>query len=245
METETYLIIAAVFLAAGVVKGISGLGLPTISMALLSLLMAPAKAAMLMVLPSFATNIAQCFGPHWRRLARNFWPLWTYLALLTLYSPLASIETAGSRATAILAVVLIAYGIWGLWKPELPEIRAEARSTAALVGTLSGLVAAATGVFVMPLVPYLQSLRLAKEEFIQGLGISFMIATVALSIRLGTANAEELLANLPGCATALVAAFLGLWMGGRLRGRLNPTQFQRALYGVFVALGSIMLSRAL
>lgn len=245
MDTETYLIIAAVFLAAGVVKGISGLGLPTISMALLSLLMAPAKAAMLMVLPSFATNIAQCFGPHWRRLARNFWPLWSCLALLTLYSPLASIETAGSRATAILAVVLIAYGIWGLWKPELPEIRAEARSTAALVGAFSGLVAAATGVFVMPLVPYLQSLRLAKDEFIQGLGISFMIATVALSIRLGMSNAEELLANLPGCATALVAAFLGLWMGGRLRGRLNPTQFQRALYGVFVALGSIMLSRSL
>lgn len=245
MDTETYLIIAAVFLAAGVVKGISGLGLPTISMALLSLLMAPAKAAMLMVLPSFATNIAQCFGPHWRRLARNFWPLWSCLALLTLYSPLASIETAGSRAAAILAVVLIAYGIWGLWKPELPEMRAEARSTAALVGALSGLVAAATGVFVMPLVPYLQSLRLAKDEFIQGLGISFMIATVALSIRLGMSNAEELLANLPGCATALVAAFLGLWMGGRLRGRLNPTQFQRALYGVFVALGSIMLSRSL
>lgn len=49
METETYLIIAAVFLAAGVVKGISGLGLPTISMALLSLMMAPAKAAMLSV----------------------------------------------------------------------------------------------------------------------------------------------------------------------------------------------------
>lgn len=245
MDTDTYLIIAAVFLAAGVVKGISGLGLPTISMALLSLLMAPAKAAMLMVLPSFATNIAQCFGPHWRRLARNFWPLWACLALLTLYSPLASIETAGSRATAILAVVLIAYGIWGLWKPELPEIRAESRSTAALVGTLSGLVAAATGVFVMPLVPYLQSLRLAKEEFIQGLGISFMIATVALSIRLGVANADELLANLPGCATALVTAFLGLWIGARLRGRLNPTQFQRALYGVFIALGLIMLSRAL
>jgi uncharacterized membrane protein YfcA len=245
MDTETYLIIAAVFLAAGVVKGISGLGLPTISMALLSLLMVPAKAAMLMVLPSFATNIAQCFGPHWRRLARSFWPLWTCLALLTLYSPFASIETAAGGATAILAVVLIAYGIWGWFKPSLPEMRKSPRLSGVIVGALSGLLAAATGVFVMPLVPYMQSQQLAKEEFIQGLGISFMIATVALSLRLGTANLDELLANLPGCATALIAAFLGLWMGARLRGRLNPSQFQRALYGVFVVLGSIMLGRSL
>jgi uncharacterized membrane protein YfcA len=245
MNTETYLIIAAVFLAAGAVKGISGLGLPTISMALLSLLMSPAKAAMFMLLPSFATNVAQCFGPHWRRLVSNFWPMWACLALLTLFSPLASIEAEGNHATPILGFVLIAYGIWGLLKPSLPEAHKHVWMIGGIVGVLSGLIAAATGVFVIPLVPYMQSLRLTKEEFIQGLGISFMIATVALTIRLGTTNADELVANIPGCATALIAAFLGLWIGARLRGRMNPIQFQRALYGVFVVLGLIMASRSL
>lgn len=245
MNTETYLIIAAVFLAAGAVKGISGLGLPTISMALLSLLMSPAKAAMLMVLPSFATNVAQCFGPHWRRLVRKFWPMWACLALLTLFSPLASIEAEGSHATSILGFVLIAYGIWGLLKPGLPEAHKHVWLIGGIVGALSGVIAAATGVFVIPLVPYMQSLRLDKEEFIQGLGISFMIATVALTIRLGATNADELVANIPGCTTALVAAFVGLGIGARLRGRMNPIQFQRALYGVFVFLGLIMAGRSL
>lgn len=245
MQIDTYLMIAAIFLAAGMVKGVSGLGLPTISMALLSLMMPPAKAAMLMVLPSLTTNIAQCAGAHWRWLIRHLWPMWCGLALLTLFSPFVSIESAGAQATLILGLVLVAYGTWGLIKPVLPDGRKHIRLVGGLVGTLSGLVAAATGVFVIPLVPYMQSLRLSKEEFIQGLGISFMVATIALSIRLGTASGGDLVANIPGCSTALIAAFVGLWIGARLRGRMDIVQFQRALYGVFVFLGVVMASRSL
>ena len=47
MTPDLLLIVALVFLAAGTVKGISGMGLPTVSMALLGLLMAPAQAAAL------------------------------------------------------------------------------------------------------------------------------------------------------------------------------------------------------
>lgn len=168
--------------------------------------------------------------------------MWACLALLTLFSPLASIEAAGSRATAVLGFVLIAYGLWGLWRPSLPEAHKHVWLIGGCVGALSGLVAAATGVFVIPLVPYVQSFRLAKEAFIQGLGISFMIATVALTVRLGTANTDELVANIPGCTTALIVAFLGLWIGGRLRSRMDPIQFQRALFGVFAVLGLLMVS---
>lgn len=245
METKHYLIIAAVFVAAGGVKGISGLGLPTISMALLSLVMPPAKAAMLMLLPSFTTNVAQCLGPNWRWLVKNLWPMWSCLALFTIFSPFASIDAAGGHATLLLGLVLVAYGIWGLIKPALPNGRHHVRWVGGAIGMLSGLIAAATGVFVIPLVPYIQSLRLDKEEFIQGLGISFMVATVALAIRLGTANAGALLEHVPGCLLAFMAAFLGLWMGARLRGHMNPVQFQRALYSVFVVLGLVMLGRAL
>ena len=47
------------FLIAGFVKGVIGLGLPTVSMGLLSLVMAPAKAASLLIVPSFVTNVWQ------------------------------------------------------------------------------------------------------------------------------------------------------------------------------------------
>jgi hypothetical protein len=53
----------ATFLLAGFVKGVVGLGLPTIGMGLLAVVMAPAQAAALLVVPSFVTNVR---APAWR-----------------------------------------------------------------------------------------------------------------------------------------------------------------------------------
>jgi uncharacterized membrane protein YfcA len=44
--------ITAIFLLAGFVKGVIGLGLPTVAMGLLALVMTPAEAAVLLVVPS-------------------------------------------------------------------------------------------------------------------------------------------------------------------------------------------------
>ena len=57
-------LIAAIFLLAGLVKGTIGLGLPTVSMGLLGLLMAPAQAAAMLLVPSLVTNVWQLLaGP--------------------------------------------------------------------------------------------------------------------------------------------------------------------------------------
>ncbi len=239
-------LIAVVFLAAGAVKGISGMGLPTLSIALLGLFMPPATAAALMLLPSFLTNLAQCLGPQARHLARRLWPLWLGLALATVGSPLPDLGSAGPGARATLGAVLVVYGLWGLARPVLPEPGRWARPLGALAGVLSGCLTAATGVFVMPMVPYLQSLKLEKAEFIQALGLSFMVATLALAVRLGPAAWGGGGAPVPlvGHGVALVAAFVGLWLGARLRQRLPALVFQRALYTVFLGLGALMLARA-
>ena len=55
-------LVVAVFVLAGLIKGVVGMGLPTISMALLVLLMSPAQAAALLILPSLMTNLWQA-GP--------------------------------------------------------------------------------------------------------------------------------------------------------------------------------------
>lgn len=245
METTSLIIVAAVFLAAGAVKGVSGMGLPTVSMALLGLLMPPAEAAMLMVLPSLATNVAQCTGPHWAMLARQLWPMWAGLLLAALFSPISAIDIPGGRASLVLGLVLVIYGIWGLARPALPELGRHARLAGGVAGSATGLVTAATGVFVIPMVPYLQALKLPRDAFIQAMGISFMLATVALMLRLGSANLADWAANAPACATAFIAAFAGLWAGAQLRGRLDPMQFQRVLYGVFLLLGLVMAGRSL
>ena len=50
---------AGAFLLAGFVKGVIGLGLPTVAIGLLGLMMTPAQAAAIMVAPALITNVWQ------------------------------------------------------------------------------------------------------------------------------------------------------------------------------------------
>ncbi|MEA2541846.1 MAG: uncharacterized protein QOH35_3212, partial [Acidobacteriaceae bacterium] len=50
-----------------------------------------------------------------------------------------------------------------------------------IIGIVTGAVTGATGVFVIPATPYLQSLGLQKDELVQALGLSFTVSTVALA----------------------------------------------------------------
>ena len=245
MEAALAILIGSVFLAAGAVKGISGMGLPTFSMALLGLFMPPAVAASLMVFPSLATNVSQCAGPHAAALARRLWPMWLGLAAATIFSPLPDLGTAGEGARLLLGTVLVVYGLWGLARPSLPDLRAHSLSAGSLAGVLSGLLAAATGVFVMPLVPFLQTIRLGKDELIQALGLTFMIATLALAIRLGKTGVAMNSLDLADLGIAISTAFIGLFVGTALRNRMQPVLFQRALYSVFTLLGAVMVARSL
>ncbi len=275
---------AAVFVVAGAVKGITGMGLPTVAMSLLGLLMPPAQAAALLVAPSLATNLAQCAGANGRRLARRLWPMWAGLAAATLWGPGLGGSMSAAQTQLLLGTVLLAYGSWGLVRPRLarrtgpaapttpawaavaaggptastaavasstlpagggdgPSARLTALVTALGIGLLTGLVTAATAVFVMPLVPYLQTLRLDKDAMVQALGLSFTIATVALAWRLQAAGTPMLLSA--DAALALAAAFVGLWLGSRVRARLSGPAFQRALYIVFVGAGAASFWKAL
>ena len=120
MEENSVILIGAVFLVAGFGKGVTGMGLPTFSMALLGMMMPTAAAAALMILPSLATNLAQCMGPNFRALARRFWPMWLAMALATIFSPFLGLGAADNLSRVALGLILVAYALWGLVRPSLP-----------------------------------------------------------------------------------------------------------------------------
>ncbi len=231
--------LAAVFLAAGAVKGVTGMGLPTVAMSLLVLWMAPVQAAALLVVPSLLTNLAQCRGGHGRRLLRLLWPAWLALVAGTLLAP--ELPGAGEQGRRLLGVVLVVYGLWGWWRPVLPDLALQALWAGAVAGGLTGIVTAWTAVFVMPVVPFLQTLKLDKDALVQALGLSFTIATLALALRLQQAG--ELPALDAEVVLALLAALAGLALGGRVRARLAGPAFQKCVFAVFIALGAVNLLR--
>lgn len=107
-----------------------------------------------------------------------------------------------------------------------------------LVGVATGLVTGATGVFVIPAVPYLQSLRLEKEDLIQALGLSFTVSTAALAIGLFKAGAlASPSAQLVGSVAALVPALAGVFAGQALRQKMSVETFRKVFFAGLLALG--------
>ncbi len=237
--------IAVVFVLAGIVKGVVGLGLPTLSMGLLTLMVAPAQAATLLLAPSFATNLWQMVaGPHLRPLLRRLWPLLGGTCLGTVLG--AGSLAAGSKAAVSgLGVVLLLYAAVALWAPRLRVPRGAEGWLGPVVGVGTGLVTGATGVFVVPAVPYLQAIGLGKDELVQAMGLSFTVSTVALALGLGLNggfSSPMALASL----LALVPAMLGMQLGQHLRTRMAPPVFRfwflasLAVLGAWLAFGRLL-----
>ncbi|MDO9600635.1 MAG: sulfite exporter TauE/SafE family protein [Azoarcus sp.] len=244
MDIVHLLLVIGVFVLAGAVKGITGMGLPTVAMSMLGLWMSPMQAVALLVAPSLATNLAQCRGPHLRPLAIRLWRGWVAIAIVTVVAPglggaTASVETARN----LLGGTLIAYGAWGLWRPVLPDLAGRSRWLGTVAGAATGVVTAFTGVFVLPWVPYLQSLRLDKDEMVQALGLSFTVATLALAVRVHASAPWWPPSTALGVCVALAGAFGGLKLGEVLRANLAGPAFQKALFLVFIALGLANLVR--
>jgi uncharacterized protein len=233
------------FLVAGCVKGVIGLGLPTVSMGLLSLVMAPAKAASLLIVPSFVTNVWQlAAGGSFGQLARRLWPMLAGVVLGTLAGTGLLTGSHAGQAAIALGLMLMLYALLGLTSMRFSVNPAVEWQLGPLIGVLTGLVTAATGVFVIPAVPYLGALNLDKEDMIQALGLSFTVSTIALALGLAIGGAFDF--GDVGASTAAVApALLGMAAGGVLRGRFSEKTFRRVFFGGLLVLGAYLASRAL
>jgi len=237
--SSTFIIAAAAaFFLAGFVKGVTGLGLPTVAIGLLSLVMAPAQAAALLVVPTLVTNIWQlAAGPSIRALLRRLWPMMVAICLGT-WSAGGLLVASGARALAWLGLALIVYAAIGLLRLRL-RLRVPARLEpwlSPVIGGATGVVTAATGVLTIPAVPYLQALGLEQDDLVQALGLSFTVSTVALAVVLTRADAFHM--SVAGASTmALVPALCGMFAGQWVRGRLKPAVFRMCFLVAMLMLG--------
>jgi len=233
-----------IFVAAGMVKGVIGLGLPTVAMAFLTLTMPPADAAAILVLPSFVTNVWQLAGPQLARLLRRLWSMQLASALATVATAhwLGAVSSAG--AVAGLGAALMLYALTGLAPVRLELPAAVEPWLGPVVGAATGAVTAMTGVFVIPAVPYLHALRLSPDDLVQALGISFTVSTIALAISLA-GEGQFGCPNAGASALALTAAFAGMILGTMRRARMAPATFRRWFFIGLLLLGAHLLLRGL
>ena len=240
-----FVVISLVFLLAGIVKGVIGMGLPTVAVALLGMVMAPQQAAAILVVPSLVTNVMQLLaGPRLHHLLKRLLPMVFGIFAGTWGAAWLGLGQSATVANGILGIALVAYALLGLGNARLSVSSSAERALSFPVGALTGAITAATGVFVLPAVPFVQALGLEKDDLVQALGICFTVSTLALAAALGGTDSFPAATGILSML-AVVPAMGGMWLGQLLRSRISPALFRKWFFAGLLCIGMVFLSKFL
>jgi uncharacterized membrane protein YfcA len=238
VDTETLIYIGTVFVIAGFVKGFSGLGFSAISIGILATFLDLAVAIPLVVIPSFASSVLVMIeAGGFTSALRKFWPL--YIAALPglAIGIWLLVRPETNIAKSVLGSLLLLYAAWGLLNPTLalsPRLRTVLQGP---VGFFTGFFSGLTGVAVMPVSPYLLSLNLPPNLFVQALNISFIISSSVLMLSLGGLGyigSQSLLLSLG----AIIPVALAVKYGSLLRRHVSEKHFRIGVLFVMLFLGA-------
>ena len=241
---EGLVIVCATFLLAGWVKGVVGLVLPTIALALLAATVGLREAIALMLVPSLVTNLWQGLaGGAFAALMRRLW-LFLLVACLGTWLGVGVLAQADAALlTGLLGVMICAHAGVSLATPQVPPPGRWEAVLSPIVGAFGGFVTGRTGSFI-PGILYLQALGLSRDDLVQAMGIAFTVLTVALGLALTRHQIMTVDLWLLS-AVAVAPAVLGMVIGQRVRRRLSETLFRRVFFSALLLLGVYLAGQAI
>ncbi len=244
-NAESLLAIGLTFLLAGFVKGVIGLGLPTVSLALLTVTVGLKTGMVLLIVPSFITNVWQGLsGGALGAILKRLWPFFAAICVGTWFGVKGLATYDPTLLTALLGVLLCIYAALNLRRPWKPDIADKENWLGPLAGAVTGGLTGLTGSFVVPGVMYLQALAMPRDMLIQTMGVAFTVCTVALAVGL---NDQRMISQELGTLSAagVVPAIIGMVIGQRVRGRLSEAMFLKVFFTALAVLGVYITVRSL
>jgi uncharacterized membrane protein YfcA len=234
-------LVAAAFCIAGFVKGMVGLGLPTISLGLLSLFADLPTAMALLVMPSLVTNIWQAIaGDEFTSLLRRLW-LFLLLAFTMVHvgaELFAMIETTILQRG--LGMLLILYALLALIEKTPRLSPAQERVFSLICGAINGILTGLTGTLFVPGVMFLQGIGLSRDALVQAMGMLFAVSTASLGLALYRQGLMPFNVGILSCI-ALLPALFGMVLGQALREHLSQDLFRRLFLIAIGGLGGHIL----
>jgi uncharacterized membrane protein YfcA len=235
-----FIVIAAILFAAGMTKGVIGIGLPTVAIPLLSIVMPLPTAVAALAIPVLITNLAQVFGAD--RLGSVFRALWPILAgtaggivigvhLLTSLSP--------DTLKPVIGVALIGVAMSMFLAPRLHCPDRFATVAGPIAGIGSGILGGLAGQSAPIMSLYLLSRGITGNRFVQYCSLYLIFASIALTLALGRAGAISWGGATVSTASSIPILF-GMWAGQRLRAGI-PQALSRKLVLAMVVLGGLSM----
>jgi hypothetical protein len=242
MDSLTLALVFATFFFAAFLKGTAGLGFATSCLGIMAAYLDMRQAIPLVIIPSVLSNTLVMID------AGGFLPIlrrFKFMLLATLPGLALGLWILGGSSSSVPRLVLGAsmflYGGWGLWGGVLQLRQNPLIDTA--VGVVTGAVNGLTGSQIMPILPYLMSLDITKDQLVQAINTSFTLSSVIMLVglnRLGLVSTETLIVS----AAGLVPVFLGIYTGSKIRRRLPEPAFRQIVFALIGLLGLGLIVRA-
>ncbi len=241
MDWLDYTFIFIAYVVAASIKGVTGIGFSTSCLPIMALRLDLKVAIPLVIIPSIASNIAVMIqAGRFREALKRFWPMYaaSVPGLLLGLSILAVINVAAAKA--ILGLVLITYAFWALRNRPASLSTAWERRLKLPAGFFTGFINGLTGSQVMPSLPYLLSLHLQKNDFVQAINISFTLSSLVMLIgmnRLGYLPPVTLMLAIGSLFPVLAT----LYCAGKLQQRLSGESHRRLVLGFLLLMGLVLM----
>ncbi len=244
LDLFTITAIAGTFLLAGTVKGVIGLGLPTLSLGLLTATLDLATAMALLIAPSFVTNLWQAvIGGNSRAILLRIWPFLVMATATVWLGATALTRLDLSLLSGLLGGLLVAYSTLNLSGVRLAISAQREVWAGPLFGTANGVLTGMTGSFVVPGVMFLQAIGLSRDMLVQAMGMLFTASTVALALALQGNSILTTQLSLVSAA-AVIPAAVGMVIGLRIRRRLSEKRFRQIFFIAILVLGAYIIAKA-
>ncbi len=242
---QSLLLVVVAFFAAGLCKGVLGVGTPLVAVPILTGVMHPATTISVLAVPMVLANIWQSIeGGGVAEVVRRFWPAAPASIVGAVIGAQFLTEIDPGTVQLLIGVVVVLFSASQFKTFNVPHPGAREAWLTPCVGFASGLLGGITTFFGPPLILYLVALRLTKDAFVASIALLYLVGTVPLFTVLawkGVLGSGEFVTSVAGTVVILTAMALGRW----LREKVSQEVFRKALLLALVLMGLNMIRRSL
>ncbi|HXP05247.1 MAG TPA: sulfite exporter TauE/SafE family protein [Stellaceae bacterium] len=235
----------AVFVFGGIVKGVTGVGLPLVLVPLAAQFIDIPVAVALVIGAQVATNVTQAAeGGHTLAAIRANWPVLIMLVAGTLIGVHVLISIDRHRLDLILGAGFLVLAAMLLFLRRVRIGERAARWAGPAVGFTAGVLGGMSAMFGPPLIAYLLGRGTDPNSFVKQMAIFALTASATMLLALGGSGTMAL-ADFLISAGAIIPIGLGMPLGRWLRRRINPDMFRLAVLAILAVSGLDLLRKAL
>lgn len=227
MTAEVLLVVLASVVAGSLLKSISGVGLPLVTIPAIAYVADIETAVALTALPNLALNGALAWNERSAAPDTRDLPVLAVTGFLgAVVGTVVLVSVPEEPLIAVLVAVVVLYALSFVVRPDVRIEPGRARRLAPLVGTISGGMQGAVGISGPIVVSWIHSYRLRRSAHILSVTLLFAFAGLAQIPTLllsGTLNRSEWVVAAVACVPALAT----IPVGTSLRNRLSSQWFDR------------------